>query len=149
MATARLVSTPRPAPILGQPGIFIHPTSDRVLLTVLPDKEEYSESGNVVVPIGYRTQRDAVTGQNSYARSFDARILAVGPGRLSEKTWERIPIPLKVGDVVKVPQLNFPMTMADPDSGELIEVYVVDHHAVLGIAHRQHYKGPKRVARKR
>lgn len=65
--------------------------------------------------------------------AYRARVLAVGPGRFSNKLWDkkglahRLPMTVKAGDVIAITRQNFPRQM----DGR--EVFIVQQSCVEGI----------------
>lgn len=86
-------------------GVTISPTHDRVLVEFA--EPERKTAGGLFVP----DQALETVTTASRGRGLEATVLAVGPGRRSEKTWEIIPMTLKPGDRILVPALNFPIKM--------------------------------------
>lgn len=65
----------------------VEPLGDRVFVEMILEEEI---RGGIIVP------------QNAQGHPEKARVLAVGPGALNEKTGERIPLPVQVGDEVLI-----------------------------------------------
>jgi co-chaperonin GroES (HSP10) len=107
---------PKLKPLLLEKGTTLSPTGARVLIEL---EDPPTETRGFEIPRGYRKKPDVNA-------SYPARVLAVGPGRVS-KRGNRVPMPLKCGDRVMVPWLNFPIQM---HSGER---YLIDEAAVFGI----------------
>lgn len=101
------------------PGIRIQPLNDRLVIEY-EESAKMTESGRLHLP-------DKRQEPNSSA-GVDARVIAVGPGRFSEKLWARIPIAVKPGDRIKVPRQNLPIKV----DGR--EVFFIFEWQVLGVA---------------
>jgi co-chaperonin GroES (HSP10) len=87
----------------------ILPTDDHILIEYLPASG--ITPGGIFIPQS-ATENDPTKRQ--WDRSYEARVLAVGPGRIKldkkkDATAERIPMTVKAGDLVMIRQQNFPI----------------------------------------
>jgi co-chaperonin GroES (HSP10) len=109
--------TPLIAAIVKAPTSPIAPTDDHILIEYLPAPG--LTPGGLFIPL---SAHELNPERRKWDKSYQARVLAVGPGRRKLRKaykvkgeWvmvpvgeERIPMALKAGDIVAIRQQNFP-----------------------------------------
>lgn len=99
--------------IANVPGIRIRPLNNWIVVEY-EESEKKTASGRLYIP------------EVAQKPSYEAIVIAVGPGRWSEKLFDRLPMGVKPGDKISVTPQNYPVTI----DGR--EVYWVREEEVLG-----------------
>jgi chaperonin GroES len=92
---------------------MLKPLGGRVL--VKPSESEQRSTGGIILP------------DSAQKRPQEGKVIAVGEGKLSD-TGERLPVPVKVGDVVVYPEYGGTEVKIDD-----VEYLLIDSDSILAV----------------